>query len=90
MPLMLLVGMGMMVQLAASNTVLQTLVDEDKRGRVMSFFAMAVFGTAPFGSLLGGAMAARFGAPGTLLFGGLTCIAGALVFARIAPRLQLP
>jgi MFS family permease len=90
MPLMLLVGMGMMVQLAASNTVLQMLVDEDKRGRVMSFFAMAVFGTAPFGALLGGAMAARFGAPNTLLFGGVTCILGALAFARVAPRLELP
>jgi MFS family permease len=90
LPLMLLVGMGMMVQLAASNTVLQMLVDEDKRGRVMSFFAMAVFGTAPLGSLLGGAMAARFGAPATLLFGGACCILGAGAFARIAPRLKLP
>ena len=90
LPLMLLVGMGMMVQLAASNTVLQMLIDEDKRGRVMSFFAMAVFGTAPLGSLLGGAMAARFGAPATILFGGACCILGASAFARIAPRLKLP
>jgi MFS family permease len=90
MPLMLLVGMGMMVQLAASNTVLQILVDEDKRGRVMSFFAMSVFGTAPLGSLLGGAMAARFGAPATLLFGGASCVVGAFAFTRIAPRLKLP
>jgi MFS family permease len=90
MPLMFLVGMGMMVQLAASNTVLQILVDEDKRGRVMSFFAMSVFGTAPLGSLLGGAMAARFGAPATLLFGGASCVVGAFAFTRIAPRLKLP
>lgn len=90
MVLMLLVGMGMMVQLAASNTVLQTLVDEDKRGRVMSFFAMAVFGTAPLGSLIGGAMTARFSAPATLLFGGVACVLGALAFARIAPSLKLP
>ena len=47
----------MMVQMAARNTILQTIVDEDKRGRVMSFYTMAFFGTAPFGSLLAGALA---------------------------------
>ncbi|HEY4158070.1 MAG TPA: MFS transporter [Polyangiaceae bacterium] len=81
-------GLGMMVQMAASNTVVQTLVDEDKRGRVMSFFAMAFFGTLPFGSLFAGAMADRFGAPNTVAIGGLTCIGGAFLFHRALPALR--
>jgi MFS family permease len=88
LPLMFVTGMGMMVQMAASNTVLQTIVDEDKRGRVMSFYAMAFVGTAPFGSLLAGSVADRIGAPDTLLFGGACCIAGALAFTRALPRLR--
>jgi MFS family permease len=71
MLLMVVTGLGFMVQMAASNTVLQTIVDEDKRGRVMSFYTMAFMGTAPFGSLLAGIVAERIGAPHTLLFGGL-------------------
>jgi MFS family permease len=81
-------GLGMMVQMAASNTVIQTLVDEDKRGRVMSFFTMAFFGTVPFGSLFAGFMADRFGAPNTIAFGGAACIAGSLVFWRKLPELR--
>jgi MFS family permease len=86
--LMVVTGLGFMVQMAASNTVLQTIVDEDKRGRVMSFYTMAFMGTAPFGSLLAGTVAERIGAPLTLLFGGLGCIAGALWFARSLPALR--
>jgi MFS family permease len=82
MVLMLFTGLGMIVQMAASNTVLQTVVDDDKRGRVMSFYTMAFMGMAPFGSLLAGALAARIGAPNTLIFGGAFTILGALVFAR--------
>jgi len=82
------VGAGMMVQLAATNTLLQTLVDEDLRGRVMSFYAMALFGTIPFGSLLAGALAHRLGTPDTLLVGGLACIVGALLFLRRLPELR--
>ena len=81
-------GLGMMVQMAASNTVVQTVVDEDKRGRVMSFFAMAFFGTVPFGSLFAGVMAARFGAQNTIAFGGATCILGSLLFLRKLPELR--
>jgi MFS family permease len=88
LPLMFVTGMGMMVQMAASNTILQTIVDEDKRGRVMSFYAMAFVGTAPFGSLLAGGVAQRLGAPDTLLAGGACCIAGAIVFTRELPRLR--
>jgi MFS family permease len=75
-----LVGFGMMVQMASSNTVIQTIVDDDKRGRVMSFYAMSFMGMSPFGSLLCGTLAERFGAPLTLTGGGLCCLAGALVF----------
>lgn len=86
--LMMVTGLGFMIQMAASNTVLQTIVDEDKRGRVMSFYTMAFMGTAPFGSLLAGAVAERIGAPHTLLFGGIGCILGALWFAKSLPALR--
>ena len=78
----------LMVQMAVSNTVLQTIVDEDKRGRVMSFYTMAFMGTAPFGSLLAGIVAERIGAPYTLMLGGLGCILGALWFANSLPALR--
>ena len=77
-----------MVQMATSNTVLQTIVEEDKRGRVMSFYTMAFMGTAPFGSLLAGSVAERIGAPRTLFFGGIGCVLGALWFARTLPALR--
>jgi MFS family permease len=86
--LMMVTGLGFMVQMAASNTVLQTIVDEDKRGRVMSFYTMAFMGTAPFGSLLAGSVADRIGAPHTLLFGGIGCVLGALWFAKTLPSLR--
>jgi MFS family permease len=86
--LMVVTGLGFMVQMAASNTVLQTIVDEDKRGRVMSFYTMAFMGTAPFGSLLAGSISAKIGAPQTLLFSGVGCVLGALWFARSLPALR--
>jgi len=86
--LMVVTGLGFMVQMAVSNTVLQTIVEEDKRGRVMSFYTMAFMGTAPFGSLLAGTVAERIGAPHTLLFGGIGCILGALWFAQSLPALR--
>jgi MFS family permease len=86
--LLLVAGLGFMVQMAASNTLLQTLVDDDKRGRVMSFYTMAFMGTAPFGSLLAGAVAHRFGAPGTIVASGVGCLLGALWFARRLPGLR--
>jgi MFS family permease len=75
-----MVGFGMMVQMASSNTIIQTIVDDDKRGRVMSFYTMSFMGMSPFGSLLCGTLAERFGAPLTLTMGGVCCMAGALVF----------
>jgi MFS family permease len=73
-------GFAMMVQMAASNTVLQTIVEEDKRGRVMSFYTMSFMGMVPFGSLLAGSAASTLGAPRTLFLGGIICIIGAMVF----------
>ncbi len=86
--LLLATGTGFMVQMAASNTVLQTLVEDDKRGRVMSFYMMAFMGTAPFGSLLAGGVAHRIGAPATLAAGGVGCILAAAWFARLLPALR--
>lgn len=87
-PALLLVGGGMIVSMGASNTILQTLVDEDKRGRVMGFYAMAFFGMAPFGSLAAGALADRFGAPATVLGCGAATLVGAGLFARTLPDLR--
>lgn len=84
---MTIVGFGMMVQMASTNTVIQTIVDEEKRGRVMSFYTMAFLGTAPFGSLLAGWLSTRIGAPQTVLLGGVLCIATAAWFARELPAI---
>jgi MFS family permease len=86
--LMVVTGLGFMVQMATSNTLIQTIVDEDKRGRVMSFYTMAFMGTAPFGSLLAGSLADRIGAPHTLLIGGIGCIVAAGWFYWSLPRLR--
>jgi MFS family permease len=86
--LILVAGAGMMQQMAASNTILQTIVDDDKRGRVMSFYSMAFLGMTPFGSLLEGALASRIGAPHTLMLGGLVCIAGAGWFTFQLPAIR--
>lgn len=70
----------MMQGLAASNTVIQTLVPEDKRARVMSYYTMAFVGMTPFGSLLAGTLAHRFGAPHTVMLTGTVCILGGVWF----------
>ncbi len=76
-----IVGGGMMVELASTNTMLQTIVEERLRGRVMAFYAMAFLGTAPIGSLIGGVLAARIGAANTILIGGIACIIAGIWFA---------
>jgi MFS family permease len=86
--LLLATGTGFMVTMSASNTVLQTLVEDSKRGRVMSFYTMAIMGMTPFGSLLAGGLASRIGAPRTLLLGGLGCIVAALWFTLLLPKLR--
>jgi MFS family permease len=78
--LIFLAGFGMMIQIASSNTWLQTNVDDDKRGRMVSFYAVSFLGMAPFGSLLAGSMAGRLGVSLTLFIGGICCILGALFF----------
>jgi MFS family permease len=88
MPLLLLAGTGMMLQTAASNTIIQTIVDEDKRGRVMSLLAMSLFGTVPLGSLIAGALATRIGAENTILVGGALCIVAAAIFLRALPEVR--
>ncbi|MGA3162000.1 MAG: MFS transporter [Terracidiphilus sp.] len=74
-------GMGMLQGMAVSNTVMQTVVNEDKRGRVMSYYTMAFMGMAPFGSLLAGMMAHNFGAPWTVMMNGSVVLLGAAWFA---------
>lgn len=86
--IMVFVGMGLMLQAAASNTILQTITDDDKRGRVMSFYTMAIMGSAPFGSLLAGSLAKTIGTPNTILTGGIVSITGALFFLRKLPELK--
>ena len=80
-------GFGMMTQIASSNTIIQTIVDEDKRGRIMSLYAMSFMGIMPFGSLLAGSVADRIGVQFTLLLGAACCITGALIFALKLPML---
>lgn len=86
--LMLLTGFGMMQGLTASNTIIQTLVDEKMRGRVMSYYTMAFVGMAPFGSLLAGALAHAIGAPRTVIVSGIACILGAAWFWSRLPRIR--
>jgi MFS family permease len=83
-----LAGFGMMRHLASSNTILQTIVPDDKRGRVMAYYSMAFQGIAPFGSLAAGALAAKIGAPLTIMIGGAACLCGALWFALRLPVLR--
>jgi MFS family permease len=86
--LLLVTGFSFMQQMAASNTILQTIAEDKKRGRVMSFYAMAFQGMAPFGSLIAGATASHIGAPHTLMIGGALCICGAAWFARQLPVIR--
>lgn len=88
MLLLLMTGFGMMRHMASSNTILQTILEDEKRGRVMAFYAMSFAGMSPFGSLLAGIVAAKIGAPETVIISGCLCIAGALLFARELPRLR--
>jgi MFS family permease len=86
--LMLFVGFGMMQVAAASNTIIQSLVPEEKRARAMSYYTMAFFGTAPFGSLMAGALAHRIGAPRTVILTGACCLGCAAWFTLELPKLR--
>jgi MFS family permease len=80
-------GFAMMTHIASSNTIIQTIVDEDKRGRIMSLYAMSFMGVMPFGSILAGSVADSIGVRYTLLLGAACCIGGALIFASKLPVL---
>lgn len=86
--LMVGAGFSVMVQMSSSNTIIQTLVDDDKRGRVMAFYTMAFMGTMPLGSLIAGSFASKIGAPFTLIVGGVFCLLGASAFAYTLPALR--
>jgi len=86
--LMFIIGYSMMQHMAVSNTILQTISDEDKRGRVMSYYTMSFLGMTPFGSLLAGALAARIGVPRTFTFGGIFCMCFAAIFATRMPNIR--
>jgi MFS family permease len=86
--LMVFVGFGLMQSASVSNTIIQSLVTEDKRARVMGYYTMAFFGGAPFGSLLAGGLAHRIGAPHTVMFTGAFCIAGSLWFMLDLPKVN--
>jgi MFS family permease len=86
--LLALAGFFMMFQMASSNMLLQTIVDEDKRGRVMSLYTMAFMGMAPCGSLMAGSIAEHLGPGAALDIAGVSCIAGAAVFAVALPGLR--
>jgi MFS family permease len=85
MVILVICGMGMMVQMTAGNTIIQTIVDDDKRGRVMSIFLMAFMGMGTISNLLAGSIASRIGAPHTLLIGGIGSVFGSMLFG-IIPR----
>ncbi len=87
--LLLPVGGMMMTQMAASNTLIQAMVPDRLRGRVMAVYSMMFMGMAPIGAFFGGAIAEKLGAPLTVAIGGAGCIAGSLVFARKVPALRV-
>jgi MFS family permease len=86
--MMVVTGFGMMTTLTACNTSLQLTSDEDKRGRVMSFYAMGFQGMTPFGNLMGGSLASHIGAPHTVMIAGTCCLATSLLFGRKLPAIR--
>jgi MFS family permease len=86
--LMVFVGFGLMQGAAASNTIIQSLVPEGKRARAMSYYTMAFFGAAPFGSLLAGTLAHWIGAPHTVMVTGGCCVAGSVWFTLQLPKIN--
>jgi MFS family permease len=86
--LMMLVGFGLIQAAAVCNTIIQSLVPDDKRARVMGYYTMAFFGAAPFGSLMAGALAQHIGAPHTVMLTGTFCIAGAAWFTLQLPKIR--
>lgn len=88
LPILVVTGFAGTSNMAACNTIVQTVVDDDKRGRLMSFWALSWMGTAPFGSLLAGAMSELMGAPMAVTLAGLCAVVGALLFSHSLPALR--
>ncbi|HSN41757.1 MAG TPA: MFS transporter [Burkholderiales bacterium] len=88
LPLLVVIGFGILVTSVSVNMILQTIVDDDKRGRVMSFYTVAFLGIAPFGSLVAGALAGVIGVAHTLFIGGTACAAGALYISYKRPQIR--
>ncbi len=88
LPLLTVIGFGILVTSVSVNMILQTIVDDDKRGRVMSFYTVAFLGIAPFGSLVAGALAGVIGVAHTLFIGGAACAAGALYISYKRPQIR--
>ena len=86
---MVIIGFSVVLQIAACNTFIQTIVEDDKRGRVMSFYSMAFMGVGPFGSLFSGWLASHITAPNTLLINGIFCILGSFIFTKHLPALRV-
>jgi MFS family permease len=86
--LLMPVGFAMMTQMGATNTLLQVMVPDRLRGRVMSLYSMMFVGMGPIGALLAGVLAAKIGAPATVAIGGLTCLIGGLIFTRHLPSIR--
>jgi len=87
--LLLPVGYFIMLQMASSNTLIQVMVPDELRGRVMAVYSMMFMGMAPIGALFGGALAHRVGAPITVATGGIACVMGAIWFGRALPELRI-
>lgn len=88
MAILAVVGFAVIVQLASCNTILQTIVEEGQRGRVMSLYTTAFLGMSPLGSLMAGSLASAFGASNTLRIGGVCCLLGSVAFAMQLPTLR--
>lgn len=86
--MMLISGVGFILQFASSNTFLQTILEDDKRARVLSIYTMAFFGVIPFGNLFAGGLANYIGAPNTLIISGVMCVLGSIYFSRQLPSLK--
>jgi MFS family permease len=83
------VGFCMMLESSASNTLLQAMVPDELRGRVISIYSMMFMGMAPFGAFFGGALADRIGAPVTVMIGGIACVGAALLFSLRLPVIRV-
>jgi MFS family permease len=86
--LLIPVGFSMMVEMGSTNTLIQAMVPDHYRGRVMAVYSMMFMGMAPFGALLAGALSGFMGAPATVAAGGVACLAGSVLFWMKLPAMR--